>query len=391
MEMKRKTIAIDGRFILRKQRGMPLYVTTLCTLLPSSMPNFHFVVLINTKFEHNEDPELYRERLNMISLQENVEVVDIEAEDEKNWEQKKLPKYLSKSNIDLIHMPANRACCFTSTKQVVTLHDCMEWKYLDKIHSASPDSSWREKFYVFRKKLYVKFNYLYGIKQRAEKLITVSNFSKDDIAKTLRIDHSNINVCYHGIPSEFSVMNFGQISQREGVLLLGGDSYQKNCELSIKAWASLPRNVRAKNKLTICGFSGNTDSPIIKTIEELGIKKEIELKKWVSSSELAELFASTKVFLFPSREEGFGFPLLQAMNAGTPVLISDAAVLRELAGKDYPFVGVDNLKGATQLLNRYLTDQDFWMISSKAGKEKASMFNWENSMLEHKKVFESLL
>tara|TARA_Y100000114_G_scaffold140471_1_gene145339 strand:- start:2462 stop:3637 length:1176 start_codon:yes stop_codon:yes gene_type:complete len=391
MEMKRKTIAIDGRFILRKQRGMPLYVTTLCTLLPASMLNYNFVVLINTKFEHNEEPELYLERLNKISLQQNVAVVNIEAEDEKSWEQKKLPKYLTKSNIDLIHMPANRACCFTSVKQVVTLHDCMEWKYLNKIHSALPNSSWREKFYVFRKKLYVKFNYMYGIKHRAEKIITVSNFSKNDIAKTLRIKRSRVEVCYHGIPLEFSRINTKQDSHREGVLLLGGDSYQKNCELSIRAWANLPNKVRTKNKLTILGFSGNDDSPIIKTIEEMGIKNEVEVKKWVSSDELAEQFTSSRVFLFPSREEGFGFPLLQAMNAGTPVLISDAAVLRELAGNDYPFVGADDVKGATQLLNRFLADQDFWTSSSKAGRDRAAMFNWENSIVEHKKVLESLL
>ena len=79
------------------------------------------------------------------------------------------------------------------------------------------------------------------------------------------------------------------------------------------------------------------------------------------------------------------------MNAGTPVLISDAAVLRELAGNDYPFVGADDVKGATQLLNRFLADQDFWMSSSKAGRDRAAMFNWENSIVEHKKVLESLL
>ena len=147
--MKKKKVAIDARFVLRKQRGMPLYTFMLCKLIPKILYQHQFVLFINKGFEHNDSAEKYQVRLDEICKLDNVEIVNADAEDEISWEQLILPKLLQTHKVDLLHMPGNRVCLFTRVKQITTTHDLMEWHSL-KIFRYYKNRSLKENFYFFR-------------------------------------------------------------------------------------------------------------------------------------------------------------------------------------------------------------------------------------------------
>ena len=83
--MKKKKVAIDARFVLRKQRGMPLYTFMLCKLIPKILYQHQFVLFINKGFEHNDSAEKYQVRLDEICKLDNVEIVNADADSNTNF------------------------------------------------------------------------------------------------------------------------------------------------------------------------------------------------------------------------------------------------------------------------------------------------------------------
>lgn len=374
-----KKIAIDARFLLRVQRGMPLYVTTLCKLMPRKMENVHFYILINTAFEHNENKNEYQARLEAIKKASNVTIVDIQTDDELSWELKKLPAWLKINQPNLLHMPTNRVCLLTKIKQIATFHDCMEWTFLNKIHAIPERAGLKLKLYFYKKRFYVWLIYQLGLR-KLDSVLTISNYAQKSLTQHFSFIKNKISYVYHGIPMGFSSSNTPlPFEEREGVLMLGGDSYQKNPENAIKAWNALPEELKIKHPLTIAGFTGNEDSPVMTTIIALGIENQVVIKKWVSDQELISLFSTSAVLLFASREEGFGFPLVQAMACGTPIVTSEAEVLREIGGEAVLTAPAENPELLSDQVESLLTDQERWILYQNLGLTRAEIFTWESA------------
>lgn len=370
-------IAIDGRFLLRTQRGMPLYVTMITSLLPKALTDCQFFILINSAFEHNDSADNYNERLAALSELDNVTIVDLTTDDEISWEMSLLPRWLSNQAVDLLHMPTNRVCLRTGTKQLVTLHDCMEWSFLSKIHAIPQDANLKLKLYFLRKRLYVWLIYKLGLR-KAKRVLTISKCAQDSIVKTLPQTKSKIDYVYHGVPIGFEHLpELSSLIARKGVLMLGGDSYQKNPENAIRAWGKLPEQLKKKHPLNIAGFTGEDNSPIMKTLKELEIVDQVNIYKWVDDSTLIDLFQKSSVLLFASREEGFGFPLIQAFACGTPVVTSEADVLREIGGDCALTAPAEQPDLLSKRIEEILLCPDQWLKLHKLSLNRAKSFTWD--------------
>lgn len=377
-----KHIAIDGRFILRHQRGMPLYVYNICKRLPHALKDVQFSVLVNSKFEHNAPIKEYEERLNVLKKIDNVHLIDIESDDEQTWELSLLPKWLKHNKPNLLHMPTNRVILLTKTPQIATFHDCMEWKYLKKIHSIPSNASPKLKFYFLRKRFYVWLQYKLGLRLAAH-VITISEFSKKSLLREFPFLNDKVSYTYHGIPENFSPLDcYETASSRQGVLMLGGESFQKNPINALKAYSILPECVKNAHPLTIAGFKPTNSSPIIEAIEQLELKGNVEILEWVDESKLINLFQKSKALLFVSREEGFGFPLVQAMACGTPVVISDAEVLSEIAGDAAHGAPSENPEKISDVLVKTLNNDNYWQDMHDKCLTRASAFGWDE-MSQH--------
>ena len=373
--MKKKKVAIDARFVLRKQRGMPLYTFMLCKLIPKILYQHQFVLFINKGFEHNDSAEKYQVRLDEICKLDNVEIVNADAEDEISWEQLILPKLLKTHKVDLLHMPGNRVCLFTRVKQITTTHDLMEWHSL-KIFRYYKNRSLKENFYFFRQKAYLWAVYRLGL-SFSDHVLTISQYSKRDITQSFPKLKNKSSYVYHGIPRGFKPpLND---TSKQGVLMLGGDSHQKNPENMLKAWAQLPEELQKAHPLTILGFVGGEDSIISKTIRALGIENDIVIKGWVTEDELIQAMQTSKVFIFASREEGFGFPLVQSMASGTPVVTSEADVLIEIGQDAVCSAKAEDFLALSCAVQSLLTDEQLYNKKVQKGLMISSKFTWEHT------------
>ncbi|WP_278383752.1 glycosyltransferase family 4 protein [Alteromonas mediterranea] len=373
--MKKKKVAIDARFVLRKQRGMPLYTFMLCKLIPKILYQHQFVLFINKGFEHNDSAEKYQVRLDEICKLDNVEIVNADAEDEISWEQLILPKLLKTHKVDLLHMPGNRVCLFTRVKQITTTHDLMEWHSL-KIFRYYKNRSLKENFYFFRQKAYLWAVYRLGL-SFSDHVLTISQYSKRDITQSFPKLKNKSSYVYHGIPRGFKPPLNN--TSKQGVLMLGGDSHQKNPENMLKAWAQLPKELKKAHPLTILGFVGGEDSIISKTIRALEIENDIVIKGWVTEDELIQAMQTSKVFVFASREEGFGFPLVQSMASGTPVVTSEADVLIEIGQDAICSAKAEDFLALSSAVRSLLTDDKLYNEKVQKGLTISSKFTWEHT------------
>ena len=389
-----KIIGIDARFILRPLRGIPLYVLRLYEHLPKLKPEYQFIFFINKAFEHNDKPQKYKQRIRAIEEKsQNIRFVNVNSDGEFFWEQCILPRLVKDYKVNLLHMPANRISFFSGIPTIVTLHDVMEYIYLlDEKYPLSwgKNRSLRYLLYNLRYRFYLKAMYRVFFK-RAVQIITVSKNSAADIEKHLKIPRKRISVIYHGVDPEYLSNKPKPRSQRFFTLMLGGDSYQKNPQVAIKAWSLVGEKLRQRFPLKILGFCGSENSPLLEAIQKYGLKNEIDIQPWVDQNVILNAFRNAALFLFPSRYEGFGFPLIQAMACGTPFITTNRASIPEVIGDAGLVYEPNDAVGMSLGIEKILSDTIFWQHQVRLGLQRVQIFKWENSAQKHLEIFESLL
>ena len=385
--------AIDARFMLRPLRGIPLYTLRLCQNLPRVDQTSQFFYFINKGFEHNDKEENYLPRIKEIEDKfQNVTFVNLDNDAEIFWEQVCLPRLVKQYSIDLLHMPANRVSFKSGVKTVVTVHDMMEYLYLldDKFPiSWGKNRSLKKWQYNARRRLYAILSYKWGI-ARSE-IITVSKNSRTDIARTLKVPEQRITVIHHGVDNDYLTESPLPREQRKFTLMLGGDSYQKNPAAAIAAWSQVDKSVREQSPLRIVGFCGDDASPLLSALREHDLEGVVDVRGWISQEEMVQSFRQAALFLFPSRYEGFGFPPLQAMACGTPVVSTNRSSIPEVLGPVGFQYDPDDHAGMAQSIERVLSDPVLWAEQSRDGAERACSFTWENSAQAHLDVYSRIL
>lgn len=393
MIIQAKRIGIDARLMLMPLRGMPLYVTRLCQYLPQVNKEHQLLYFINKGYEHNDRPENYLPLLDALEAHPNVRLINKDDEAQIRWEQVFLPRLARKHKIDLLHMPGNRVPFFADIPLVATVHDVMEYRFLlDQKYpiSWSQNRSLRMLQYNLRRRLYAVLTYRYGM-PRALRLITVSNYSADDIASTLSVDKQYISVIHHGVDREYLQERPCPREQRSHTLMLGGDSYQKNPEAALACWAQVSPIFQQQYPLKIIGFSGTESSSLLQALKKFGLDEAVEVKGWVPQPEMVEYMKHAVLFLFPSRYEGFGFPLIQAMACGTPVISTNKSSIPEVLGEVGFQLDPDDSIGMSKAVEQLLSDSNLWLQQSKAGFIRSKQFVWENSARKHLDLYEELL
>jgi glycosyltransferase involved in cell wall biosynthesis len=382
----RTNIGVDARFLLRPMRGMPRYLARLCGGLPLLRPDWQFTLFINRGFEYNEAPESYAPLLRRLEALPNVALVNHDDSGEMHWEQVVLPRLVRSATVDLLHMPGNRVCWLTTVPQVVTVHDTIEYTGLGRrLRAARPP----ERGWVRRRCFYVWVNYRL-MARRATAVVTVSRHSAADVAQHLRVDNRKITTIYHGVEPAYHASSL-PLGDRRFCLMLGGDSYQKNPENALAGWARVPAALRDRFPLLVAGFAGDQNSPLLAAIRRHGLEASVTVLGWVSDEELSRLFREAALLLYVSRYEGFGFPLLEAMVSGTPVVCSDTACMPEIAGDAGMYARPEDPDAISAGVRQLLADAIVWEEQRQRGIRRAADFSWESSFRQHLAVFESAL
>jgi len=277
---------------------------------------------------------------------------------------------------NMLFCPANLAPIFVpkNKKLVITLHDIAFLTY--------PES-----FSLF-------FRYYYQwlvpkIIQRADKIITVSQASKEEIIKYYPYAKEKTEVVFLGLDRIFHLLP--DIEKKDQILYVGSLNMRKNFTSVIQAFTKFNND---KYRLLIVGnFSSNYN--LSQSTQEILDKAKqnpnINFLSNISDNELNLLYNESKLFLFPSFYEGFGLPPLEAMACGTPVITSNISSMPEVCGDAAIYVDPHNIEDITQKLSMLLNDNVLQQKMINMGLEHVKQFTWEKAADKHLKVFNEVL
>jgi glycosyltransferase involved in cell wall biosynthesis len=225
--------------------------------------------------------------------------------------------------------------------------------------------------------------------KRASRIITVSEFSKEEIAYYYNYPADKIAVVYNGVdrnkfntvldPSKLDGVREKYKIPKSYILYFGTLEPRKNLERLIRSYARVKQAYRDFPVLVIAGGKGWLFKSIFETVTRLGIEKDIIFTGYTSDSEKCCLMKGARFFCFPSLYEGFGMPVLEAMACGTPVLSSNNSSLAEIAKDAALLVDPLSEENIAWGLERLFLDEALPAELRKKGLERVEHFSWSKA------------
>jgi len=218
---------------------------------------------------------------------------------------------------------------------------------------------------------------------RADILIAVSEFTRGQAISLLGVEPARVRVVHHGIRA----LAFPAETERQKVILnVGAIQKRKNIARLVEAFEAVDPTWR----LVLIGSGGYGAAEIHARIAASPAAARISVLGYVTAEELAGWYARAMVFAFPSLDEGFGMPVLEAMAAGTPVVTSSRSALPEVAGEAALFADPEDAGALAHALQRVTEDEDLRLRLSRLGVERARLFTWEKAVQETWNVYKDL-
>jgi glycosyltransferase involved in cell wall biosynthesis len=215
--------------------------------------------------------------------------------------------------------------------------------------------------------------------ERSDLIIAVSNFTASQVEQLLNVERSRIRVVHHGVRASRITPE-----KQKLVLSVGAIQRRKNIARLVKAFEALPDPWR----LALAGApDGYGAAEELRAVEESPARSRIDLLGYVSSAELDSLYSRASVFIFPSLDEGFGMPILEAMAHGVPVITSNCSAMPEVSGDAALLVDPLNIGDA---LLRLANDESLREALISRGLERIKQFAWASAVEETWAVYDEL-
>jgi glycosyltransferase involved in cell wall biosynthesis len=281
---------------------------------------------------------------------------------------------------DVYHFPNFILPPMRKGKSVVTIHDMSFVRF--------PQFAEEKNLRYLTAKIHDTVN-------RADAIITDSQFSADEIKSLLKVDPSKIFAVHPGISSDFSAPPRHQISKtlsefnldRPYILTVGTLEPRKNIQFLIEVFERLSG---FDGYLVLAGMRGWKYEAIIERIKNSSCASRIKMLNHVDDSRLPALYAGAELFVITSLYEGFGFPPLEAMACGTPVVSSTGGSLPEVLGNGAVLVdGFDAEKWVSHIRNA-LTDSDTRRRLQESGCAQAAKYRWAETARKTWEVYKKV-
>lgn len=317
---------------------------------------------------------------------ENINLTLFGEKNKRFWDEIFLPSRVKNSNCDIFHLPQNglglpksKYCSY-----VATVHDLIPYvmpetcgkSYLDKFLDEMP--------YIL---------------EECDKIITVSNYSKQDILKYHKLPGDKIKVTYLAADSRFKLMNKDKAWEflrkeynysNDFILYLGGFSPRKNVEGLLEAYRRLFRELPGYYDLVLLGASKDNHYELKKKVEDMGLSDRVVFAGYVPYEHLPYFYNCSTLFVYPSLYEGFGLPPLEAMTCGTPTITTNVTSIPEVVGDGALLVDPYDTDELTEKIYKTISDSDFREVLSAKALRRAYNFSWKKTVIETIKVYEEV-
>jgi glycosyltransferase involved in cell wall biosynthesis len=257
---------------------------------------------------------------------------------------------------------------------VVTLYDLIPL-ILAPIYLTPASSELRER-YLHR----------LGLLRRADRIVAISEASKQDGVELLDLSPDRIDVISAGVDESFGPSDSASVEAVRDkyklpdryIFSLLGYHYTKNIEGAIAAYSRLPAPVRKETPLVIVVALLDEQRRALRDLAAgYGVRDQVVLAGEVAQSDLVALYSGATVFFYPTRYDGFGLPVAEAMRCGVPVVTSTSSCLPEVGGKAALFADPDDHEKLATLLASVLADPELRQEMREKGFAQAERFSWQ--------------
>lgn len=281
---------------------------------------------------------------------------------------------------DVLFVPAHTIPLLNPRRSVVTIHDIGFEHFKEG--------------YKFADRFYHKF-IIHFIKRFASRIITVSNFCKDDIVKTYGIPAEKISVVHNG----FDNLNYRFIENAKEKLkekykidfpfvnFVGRLELKKNTPRLVEAFGVFKqKHPENKHKLILIGRKGFCFEAVEQKIREYSLNQDVVFPGYVVEEDMPLFHSASDLFIFPSLFEGFGIPVLEAMACRVPVICSNTTSLPEVAGEAALQFDPQNITQMVARMEQVLFNPEVSESLRIKGIERAKLFSWEKCARETLKI-----
>ncbi len=373
-------IAIDVRTVLPNRSGVGNYVLNLIQNLSQVDPEPIYYFLAQNKnlsllghLARGQNPFL-----TMFS-HENHPLSDF-------WEHFILPLRLKEMGINVFHGPASlipfrKDHCGL----VVTIHDLVAFLFPETI--------------PLKYGAYMRYLLRQAVK-KADKIIAVSNHTKEDLIKILKVPREKIVVIHEASSPIFHPDNRREVQThlkeqygitKKFIYHLGNIEPRKNLIVLLEAFTRVCREMGNEYQLVVSGQRGWLTGSLSRFFKNYPARDQVLFTGYVPMEEIPLFMNGAEVFVFPSLYEGFGLPVLEAMSCGTPVISSNRSSIPEIVGSAAVLVDPTSIRDLADRIIELLKNPDERMHLSQLGLEQASRFSWIEAARQTLDVYRSVM
>jgi glycosyltransferase involved in cell wall biosynthesis len=317
----------------------------------------------------------------------NFKIIPLSTFNKFSWNFWALPSYLRKNPVDVYH-----------TQYITPFFVSQKIKIVTTLHDIS--------FNFFPQ--FIKLADLFFLKmliprslRRAEKIIAVSKFTRDEIIKYYKISPEKVEWVYNAVADDFQERNISseelerirkkyQLPKRF-VLYLGTMQPRKNLSLLVEAFGKAKEKIPGLKLVLAGGKSAyNFDKGIGKAIHKFSLSEDVIFPGYVPEEEKTAFFKLAEAFCFPSFYEGFGIPILEAFASGTPVIASKIPVHQEIAGDAALFFDVSSSSELAEKIATICADEGLRNVLIGKGRVQARKFSWKETAEKTLAIYEKL-
>jgi glycosyltransferase involved in cell wall biosynthesis len=317
---------------------------------------------------------------------------------------------------DVLFVPAHTIPLIHPRKTVNTIHDLAFIREQNLYRSEKIKTKYRGlrliinslvKLFTLGKYSTDSLDYLYWSTNftlhHAKKIITVSDFTKQEILSLYpKTPAAKIAVIHNGYNTELYRPLTGEEEKIEATLdkyglrrpyflYVGRLEKKKNTPALIEALSLLrENNPEIKEKLVLIGDASFGYDEVKYIIEEFNLNNEVYMPGWVAENDLPYIFNGASAFIFPTKHEGFGIPVIQSLACGLPTAVSDIPVLREIAGDSVLYFDQNNKQTIAAAMAKIIQDQPLRQSLKNKGLEQVKKFSWRKCTLETLREIENL-